>query len=127
MVKAIRQYGAKAIRKCHETRKTALSALMPYGLIAFTMAEILIVLTIIGVMAVLTVPSLIQNSQSQAKITKFKKAYAAISNAYATEFALKNAPKMWNGDVYRLFDALSTSSTISTIGFSDSLHHKLNI
>lgn len=71
----------------------------------FTLAEILIVLTIIGVMAVMTIPSLVQNSNSQQKITLFKKGFNAVTNAYATEFAVKSPPKnssddekekMWN-------------------------------
>ena len=48
---------------------------------AFTLAEILIVLTIIGVMAVMTIPSLMQNANSQHKIALFKKAFNAVSNA----------------------------------------------
>ena len=59
----------------------------------FTLAEILIVLTIIGVMAVMTIPSLIQNSNSQQKIAMFKKGFNALSNAYATEFAIKTPPQ----------------------------------
>lgn len=59
---------------------------------AFTLAEILIVLTIIGVMAVMTIPSLIQGTNSQQKITLFKKAFNALTNAYATEFAVKAKP-----------------------------------
>lgn len=71
----------------------------------FTLAEILIVLTIIGVMAVMTIPSLMQNANSQHKIALFKKAYNAISNAYATEFATKTPPA--KGSDYKLiFDAL---------------------
>lgn len=62
----------------------------------FTLAEILIVLTIIGVMAVMTIPSLMQNSNSQQKITLFKKGFNALSNAYATEFAVKSPPKHTN-------------------------------
>lgn len=63
-----------------------------YGKFAFTLAEILIVLTIIGVLAVMTIPSLIQNANSQHKIAMFKKAFNAVSNAYATEFAVKTPP-----------------------------------
>ena len=59
---------------------------------AFTLAEILIVLTIIGVMAVMTIPSLIQGTNSTQKVTLFKKAFNAITNAYATEFAVKAKP-----------------------------------
>ena len=73
----------------------------------FTLAEILIVLTIIGVMAVMTIPSLIQNSNSQQKIAMFKKAFTSAVNAYDTEFALKNKPdNSTMTSVYSVFDAL---------------------
>lgn len=63
---------------------------------AFTLAEILIVLTIIGVMAVMTIPSLMQNANEQQKITLLKKGYNAVVNAYATEFATKTPPSYFN-------------------------------
>ena len=80
---------------------------------AFTLAEILIVLTIIGVMAVMTIPSLMQNANSQQKIALFKKAFNVVSNAYATEFALKSPPT-GAGDTDRdiLFDNLATQLNI---------------
>ena len=48
----------------------------------FTLAEVLITLGIIGVVAALTLPSLISNHQEKVKITKLKKAYSVLSNAY---------------------------------------------
>ena len=50
---------------------------------AFTLAEVLITLGIIGVVAALTLPTLIQNHQKQAYVTGLKKAYANIQNAFA--------------------------------------------
>ncbi len=49
---------------------------------AFTLAEVLITLAIIGVVAVLTVPSLIQRYQEKATVTKLKKAYSLLNQAY---------------------------------------------
>ena len=49
---------------------------------AFTLAEVLITLGIIGVVAALTLPTLIQNHQKQVYVTQLKKAYSNISNAY---------------------------------------------
>lgn len=69
---------------------------------AFTLAEILIVLTIVGVMAVMTIPSLMQNANSQHKIAMFKKAFNAVSNAYATEFATKTQPVDGSDEDYEL-------------------------
>ena len=49
--------------------------------IAFTLAEVLITLGIIGVVAALTMPSLIQNFKKQQTITGLKKAYTVINQA----------------------------------------------
>ena len=48
---------------------------------AFTLAEVLITLGIIGVVAALTLPTLIQNHQKQVYVTQLKKAYSNINNA----------------------------------------------
>ena len=50
---------------------------------AFTLAEVLITLGIIGVVAAMTLPTLIQNHQKQAYVTGLKKAYANLQNAFA--------------------------------------------
>lgn len=47
----------------------------------FTLAEILITLAIIGVVASMTIPMLIQNAQNRATVAKVKKYYTVISNA----------------------------------------------
>ena len=48
---------------------------------AFTLAEVLITLVIIGVIAALTVPTLIQNTQKQEYVSALKKAYSTLSQA----------------------------------------------
>jgi len=50
---------------------------------AFTLAEILITLTIIGVIAALTIPTLLQNKNEQELKTAYKKMYATLSQAAA--------------------------------------------
>jgi len=49
---------------------------------AFTLAEVLITLGIIGVVAALTIPSLIQKQTEKATVVKLKKAYSTLLNAY---------------------------------------------
>ena len=53
-----------------------------WGKAAFTLAEVLITLGIIGVVAALTMPVLIENHKKQVIISKLDKAYSTISNAY---------------------------------------------
>lgn len=48
---------------------------------AFTLAEVLITLGVIGVVAAITMPTLIQNYQKQTTVTQLKKAYSEISQA----------------------------------------------
>ena len=50
---------------------------------AFTLAEILITLGIIGVVSAMTMPSLIQNYREKQTVTAVKKAYSEFSQAYA--------------------------------------------
>ena len=54
---------------------------------AFTLAEVLITLTIIGVIAALTIPNLIQKYQDEALKTAYKKTYNILNNAYKTVIA----------------------------------------
>lgn len=49
--------------------------------IAFTLAEVLVTLAIIGVVAALTLPSLIANYQEKARINQVIAAYAKLSEA----------------------------------------------
>lgn len=77
--------------------------------LAFTLAEVLITLGIIGVVAALTIPSLMQKNQDSATVSKLKKVYSTLSNAY--NFAVKDngTPDTWGftGAAYN-----ATSSTI---------------
>lgn len=54
-----------------------------YRFKGFTLAEVLITLGIIGVVAALTIPTLINNYQEKVTVTKVKKMYSTLSNAYA--------------------------------------------
>lgn len=54
---------------------------------AFTLAEVLITLGIIGVVAALTMPSLIGNYKKQQAIQQVKKAYSVLSQAYTRAVA----------------------------------------
>ena len=49
---------------------------------AFTMAEVLITLGIIGIIAAMTLPSLIQRKQEKVTVTRLKKAYSILSQTY---------------------------------------------
>ncbi|MBP7212243.1 prepilin-type N-terminal cleavage/methylation domain-containing protein, partial [bacterium] len=46
---------------------------------AFTLAEVLITLGIIGIVAALTIPTLMNKSQKQQTVTALKKSYSTFS------------------------------------------------
>ena len=49
---------------------------------AFTLAEVLITLAIIGVVAAMTIPTLISKHQERQIVSHLTKAYATVSNAF---------------------------------------------
>lgn len=64
-------------------------------LFAFTLAEVLITLGIIGVVAALTIPTLIQNYQKQQIASRLKKAYSALSQAIKLSELDNGAVSTW--------------------------------
>ena len=83
---------------------------------AFTLAEVLITLGIIGVVAAMTLPPLIQNYRQSVINQQFKRAYSQLSNALVmVEHVAGYKPtcnetdgnnSMWNSDCYSLRDIL---------------------
>jgi len=57
------------------------------GKTAFTLAEVLITLGIIGVVAAMTLPVLIQKHQKKVTVTKLKKAYTTLSQVIQKSYA----------------------------------------
>ena len=57
--------------------------------VAFTLAEVLITIGIIGVVAALTLPTIIQNYQKQVTINKLKKAYSVLGQI-AQNYTINN-------------------------------------
>lgn len=70
--------------------------------LAFTLAEVLITLGIIGVVAALTIPTVLQNAQEKANVTALKKSYTVLSQAFASAVKDNGTPDNWglvsNGD-----------------------------
>ncbi len=62
----------------------------------FTLAETLITLVIIGIVAALTVPTLIAKNAEEQTITSVKKFYSEISQAYNTAIAENGPPETWD-------------------------------
>lgn len=62
---------------------------------AFTLAEVLITLGIIGVVCALTIPSLIQKHRERAQIVKLKKVYSILNTAFNTAIAEHGDINTW--------------------------------
>lgn len=78
--------------------------------LAFTLAEVLITLGIIGVVASLTMPSLIQKHKEKELITRTKRVYSVIQNAVL--MAQKENDTV--GDNTFLFDTSKTSAEVAS-------------
>ena len=72
--------GEKFFTVCSAHRK-ALIHLFTFKKVAFTLAEVLITLAIIGVVAALTLPSIITDYQKKVTIKKLKTTYNILNNA----------------------------------------------
>ena len=75
---------------------------------AFTLAEVLITLGIIGVVAALTLPNLIANYQHKVLAARAKKAYSSITQAIKMAEVEYGTP----GDVTGLFDTSQTNKQL---------------
>ena len=82
--KLLRHYGTKVVSDNNslETVFSRFTSHFSLPKAAFTLAEVLITLGIIGVVAALTLPTLIQNHQKQVYVTQLKKAYSTLGNAF---------------------------------------------
>ncbi len=69
----------------------------PYRKCGFTLAEVLITLAIVGVVAALTLPNLIANYRDRETVVKVKKVYSSLSNAYLLAKSKYGSLSEWEG------------------------------
>ena len=72
---------------------------------AFTLAEVLITLTIIGVIAVMTIPSLITDYNRRVRETRLKKDYSIATNMCERMMADENAERITELDLFTQLNA----------------------
>ena len=74
---------------------------------AFTLAEVLITLGIIGVVVAMTMPTLIANHREKESVVRLKKAYSTLSNAYIGVLNDYGDPTNWDveswDDIFIMF------------------------
>ena len=87
--------------------------------IAFTLAETLVVMGIIGVVAALTIPNLNQSTGDREKVAKLKKVYANLTDAFGRATAVYGPIDEWfinmdySGSNVRLADRMTEFMKIS--------------
>ena len=62
---------------------------------AFTLAEVLLSLVIIGVIAAISIPTIVKNYQQQETIAKLKKVYSTLSQTTLKAMADNGPPETW--------------------------------
>lgn len=64
--------------------------------IAFTLAEVLITLSIIGIVAAMTMPALLSKYREKATVSKLKKSYSVLSQGYLFAVEEYGTPDNWD-------------------------------
>ena len=75
---------------------------------AFTLAEVLITLSILGVVAAIMIPNLIQGYQQKLFATRLRQAYSILDNAFQQAVAVNGHPRTW--DITELIKDRNTST-----------------
>ena len=96
--------------------------------VAFTLAEVLITLGIIGVVAALTLPNLIANYQEKVATVRLKKVYSTISNAYNLLLEDEGDPTQWSDvedfvDISQKFAKYINKAKVCNIGDTGCFKH----
>ena len=63
---------------------------------AYTLAEVLVTLTVIGVVCALTIPTLYKKHEERVTITKLQNFYSTLNSAYNVAISTRGNAKYWN-------------------------------
>ena len=85
--------------KNNKEKKNEKEIYPPYRLKAFTLSEVLITLVIIGVIAAITIPSLVANSNKEETLSKLKKSYSTMAQAIMRSQSDNGPIEDWYSDV----------------------------
>ncbi|MCM1339291.1 MAG: type II secretion system GspH family protein, partial [Muribaculaceae bacterium] len=95
---------------------------------AFTLAEVLITLGIIGIVAAMTIPNLLANYQKRQTITKLKQVYSTLTQTVKLSEAENGSPEGWkNSDLTskQIFEQyLRPYMNVSDKKYNNSLKYK---
>ena len=82
---------------------------------AITLAEVLITLGIIGVVAALTIPTLISKHQKKVYVIQLKKAVNTVSNGYKLMLADTGVDSLKNTELYNWYPTTSPTQHVSEV------------
>lgn len=82
---------------------------------AFTLAEVLITLGIIGVVAALTIPTVLQNMQTQQTVSALKKSHSILNQAYNNAVRENGTPDNWGLTDYAAADPVGAENLVNTL------------
>lgn len=91
----------------------------------FTLAEVLITLGIIGVVAAITLPTLINNYKEKATITRLKKAYSVLSQAMQKAVAENGTADLW--ETYEYDDETEDAENTMQRYYPDNIVKQLSV
>ena len=80
---------------------------------AFTLAEILITLSIIGVAAALTIPTLIQRTGNEELVSRLQKAYSTLSRATEAVMTEQGSPRIWAASGQNIYESYKAHLRVS--------------
>ena len=78
------------------THRTHFTHLITFPKAAFTLAEVLITLAIIGIVAAITIPSIVNTYKEKQTVTALKKNYSVLNNAFNLAIAEYGDISQWN-------------------------------
>ena len=88
---------------------------------AFTLAEVLITLGIIGVVAAMTMPSLIQNYQRHVWLTQLKKSYSVLTNGFKAMLAEDNVDFLYDTSLFNSIKPINEYGRYCSLNNYDTL------
>ena len=90
--------------KSRETRGLLFEPFYGIQKYGFTLAEVLITLGIIGIVASMTLPALVQNHREKQTVSALKSAYSIFSQAYLSVVQENGSPDNWGFDGIKLVE-----------------------
>ncbi len=92
----VSRHEATEPKTCNHLITQSLSYLITSKTAAFSLAEVLITIAIIGIVAAMTIPSLVTKYQERVVVSKLKKAYSVLSQAWQLAVIDYGTPERWD-------------------------------